>query len=342
MLAGETSPLLNGGEEPTQSQRQSLMDIIANDEQYLVHLIEDESEKDKNFSTAARIIRDVILGNPCVGRNWSYNPWDSNKKGTSRKLNEAFYFAQRILSNRYFMGFIKLSHTMLIILSFIEQPFWCQKHDEQTSCDEILQSHGPPAFLTGYEEDEIIANDMKSDTLDVSYYPTWNMAILDPMQSYAIEFFCIISLIGYVVLLIMRDGSSLKMFFDTSTVLRIMLVSALSIMVVDLTLIRPFLQNFMGAFNGQIIPLFLRIVIHSTFSPSVVSEIKRTTYLIPHLMNIIFVLFVLILIYAWIGNIMFFGTEEGTLSFTAMCEISDKSRLIYLPYLLNILLLFFS
>lgn len=287
-------------------------------------LIEHESEKDKNLATAARMVRNVIMGDPHVGQNWSYSPYD---KEVSARSKEIFYFAQGLLSNRFFTGFVTLAHSMLVILSFIEQPFWCQKNgreDDERTCDDILHSHGSPAFLTGYEDDMA--------TVDVAYYPTWNIAILSPIESYAIEFVCIMVLVFYLALLIMRDGSSLKTFLETSTTLRIVLISALSFMALDVVFIRPF-QYSIGAVNSHFlvlsrtVPLFLRIVIHSTFSPSVISEIRRIVHLIPYLMNIMVVLFVLILIYAWIGNIIFYGTEEGEYFFVVIWLIVS-SRII--------------
>lgn len=237
-------------------------------------LVEDQVEKNENFSKAALLIRNAIIGDPHVGRNWSFNPYNHGKHPIR---NMAHHIAQFFLTSRLFASFIHVTHSMLVILSFIEQPFWCilkSKNDDERSCVEILESHGSPAFLTGSEEGNV----------DVSYYPSWNIAVLSPFQSATIESSCVLILIFYVILLVMRDGLSLRMFFDKSTklkVLRIAFVSGLFLMSMELVLFRPnqFLTGkYSLRFNHWVraLPLFLRMVVHVTFSPSIIREIKRT------------------------------------------------------------------
>lgn len=111
---------------------------------------------------------------PCTG---SYDPY-ANPEAELRNL--IAIICRRVAAHKPVVRFQHAAMWMLVILTFIEPPIWCQSWDptSEQSCTNLLNLQGVAA---GEEE--------TSDP--VQYYPNSKSMLLTTYQSHIVEWVCL-------------------------------------------------------------------------------------------------------------------------------------------------------
>lgn len=135
-----------------------------------------EALKCEGVGAAAFLIRDAVLGedNTLTG---FYDPYD-NPDYEIR--NVVSVVCRRLVSYPPLMRVETAFVWLLIFLTFIEPPVWCQDGHLEGSCESLLSMQGIPA---GQEEDP--------DAVSVLYYPNSKSMLLTLNQSRVVEWVCL-------------------------------------------------------------------------------------------------------------------------------------------------------
>jgi len=282
---------------------------------YLEHFTKSERdhaiELHPGIGDAAFLIRDAVVGeteNPSEG---AYNPYSNPDL---RMRNTISIVCSRICSRRSVRKFIILVVWAGVLLSFVEPPAWCfdipglEITEEDTKkvghCWDVMSLTGPPA------------DDPHSDE-SVQYYPNSIFFLLTRPQTAAIESVCLVIMIVYFLLLICRDGcyptvflrpgrARLPRIFGTGSVAALCIGLAISV-------VRD------GYYSRVLAPLF-RIFLLVSLSVDSRRELRTIITLMPEVMTIVFLLFIFIAFYAWMGVVGFYGTPEAKQHFPNLID----------------------
>ena len=290
----ETTALLSQ-QESSQSQQSRYQEKEAQRTKALEHV---------GVGRAAFLIRDAVLGlveNPADG---AYDPYDHPE---SPRLNTISTHCRRLCSSRSFRHFINGVVWILVLLTFVEPPTWCNYMVlegellgvdyflDKGRCPEFMTKQGPPAGGSSAEP-------------DVFYYPNTSTIWLTVRESHAVEFACLLCLWLYVWLRIGRDGLSLRRYFRPSApqMVRILEFTAMIFLTIGLVYDTATTMD-----HERVFAPYLRIILLITLHRDVMRELKTLVSMMPEVANILFLLFLFIAFYAWIGVVAFYGSDEG-------------------------------
>lgn len=272
-------------------------------------LTRDSSSRDRalykdGVGQAAFLIRDAVLGfnieNPSQG---SYDPY-TVKTADYKLRNAVSIFCHRVCSYRYIVQLFHFICWLLLFLTFLEVPAWCEDGDGEedngavSNCKALLTARGIPAGNNQTDK-------------EVEYYPNSFSVFLTSRETKWIEGTCV-ALIGLFVLLrVGRDGMRLSTYLrkGTSQINRIVQLVCLSSLV--LGLVTHFTLHHPYARLG---------IVMSLNQADYQRDMGTLFRLLPIVGRILLLLGLIILFYAWFGTVMFLGTEEGESAFPSLIE----------------------
>lgn len=184
---------------------------------------------------------------------------------------------------------------MLVALTFIEPPVWCQKWDptEEGSCRNLLNLNGVGAGM--------------EDTADpVQLYPNTRSMFLSTPQSIIVESVCLGLLGIFLLLRFGRDGMEFSCYFraGTARVLRIIQTSSYFLLLI-------------GMITHRLYQPYVRGILLATYLPTVQRDVKVLIQMLPEVSNVLIILFVFITFYAWVSYF-----------FVATCVLNQKRQFL--------------
>lgn len=276
---------------------------------------------------AAYLIRDAVLGSdrvedPAAGAYDPSRALDSSPSSPSRTvvvIDAVAVACRRWCRSGTLRRVLHAAVGMLVALTFLEPPHWCRHHRvvddddgaEHFGCAAVWGATGVPAGA---------ATDGGEGTGSVEYYPnTGSNTWLTVAQSHTIEAVC-----GAVVALVLllrvgRDGLSLPRYLRRSPVRRNRLIQLFCVAALPTGLL---LERWSPAPDNKytLYHAYLRLLLLYSFLGASQREIEVLHGILPEVFNILLLLFVITLFYAWFGVVMFVGTAEGALLFPNLVE----------------------
>ena len=166
-------------EDPTPSTRMSLLrssSSLSDVFQALTKSERVEALKKVGVGGAAFLIRDAVLGDANASAG-SYDPY-AHPQYVFRNL--VAIICRRLINLQPFLRVQLAAAWMLVVLTFIEPPVWCQKWDQsdEESCDHLLTKTG-------------IALGADESSEPVLYYPNSKSMLLTTHQSFIVECICL-------------------------------------------------------------------------------------------------------------------------------------------------------
>jgi hypothetical protein len=253
---------------------------------------------------AAFQVRDAVMGyeaeNPAEG---AYDPY-VNHSSEFLFRNAVSVICHRLCSYRPLIQIFQGTCWFLALLTFIEPPPWCQSGgvtDENNGrvhdCQALLSARGAPA-------------DNSTDT-HVEYYPNSQSLLVTKSESHRIEALCMALICSYLILRVGRDGMSLSRYLRQGPSRWNRVVQLLSLFLLTVGL----------ATGHTMHHAYVRLALVMTLNNfGTQREIRALIGMIPDVSQILVLLALLILFYAWFGTVMFLGTEEGNLHFPSLVE----------------------
>lgn len=259
------------------------------------------------IGAAAFLVRDAVLlevENPAEG---AYDPYSD----PSQKIrNDISTVCRRLCAYRPLLGSMHAISWGLVLLTFFEPPHWCRLEDDDADaigCADLFQLQGAPA-----------GSDLSSDDIDF-LYPSWGATLITSSASNTIESVGVALLSFFILMRIGRDGMSMKRYMRPSHVQRSRLVQLLVLV-----------SLVVGLLSGQTIHHpYARLAFLLSLSAATQQKLKVLVNLLPDIFNILAILFVLMIFYAWFGTVMFVGSDEGSMhfsSFIGKCEPTSQPR----------------
>ena len=256
---------------------------------------------------AAFLIRDAVMGTTESSSLGAYDPY---RHPNNYWLNTWSIVCRRLSSSRSVRRFKSAILCVLVLLGIVEPPNWCRSliragenvsrsdYLETGRCYELMTARGPPAG----DGDE-----------DVDYYPNTSTMFLTATQSNIIESICLVFLWIFILSRIGRDGMSLPRFFRPGPMcsVRCIEISALALLTSELILE---MTNTIG-WHRFFTP-YIRILLLILADRNCMREFKTLFNMMPEVGSILFLLFLFIAFYAWIGVVIFYGSDEGTHMFS--------------------------
>ena len=266
------------------------------------------SERDravqKGVTQAAFLIRDAILGeseNPAQG---TYDPYLHPENRFRNLLSLIF---RQIISTRILRQMLYVAAWMLGILTFIEPPRWCSdgfQGDPNMNCHVLFKMMGSPAT----SDNATISADEENY---VEYYPNAHSLFLYQHQSKIIESICISYVTFMTICRIGRDGFSMTRYLrkgPAQTIRSLQLVSIVSIIF------------GLCCTQQSVLQPFARLLLLSTLTTSVQQEAKTLIKVLPEVMNILVILFIYMVFWAFLGTVLFYDTVEAESGFSSLIE----------------------
>lgn len=286
----------------------------------LTHSARDEALQREGVGRAAFLIRDAVIGedaeNPAEG---AYDPYEYQSSEFELR-NTISIVCHRICSYRPVLRFFRATCWILVLLSFIEPPSWCEipgrddssSEDSLATCSVLLNSYGIPAGSNGTSE-------------HVQYYPSTRANRISKSQSLQVETVCVIIILLVLLLRIGRDGMSLTRFFrkGPSRLVRVTQLGSLLMLITGLVV---------GQTRHHVYARLLIALSLNDFGTH--REIRSLIRVLPGVIRILVFLALLILFYAWFGTVMFLGTDEGEEHFSSLVE-GMVSNIVGIPPPLN-------
>ena len=305
--------------------KMKLIALLSDRERALTH---------KGVGAAAFLIQEAVLGrmeNPaygkwrknnvarwkwqdrmCLSRSYclsiastgSYDPY-TNRESVYR--NALSIICRRVCSSKPLLQLLNAVAWMLLMLSFLEPPVWCRGDDYPHSdkyhgCVEFLEAEGYPATLDNSTDWSI-----EYRTL---LYPNTRTMILSMRQSKIVEAICIGVISCILLLRLIRDGCSIEIYLRSgpsrwNRIIQLVSIAALLLGIFTKT------HTFQGYF---------RLALLLSFLTKVQRHLRVLVKMLPGVFNVLLLLGVFILFYAWFGCVMFVGTPEGEMHFSDLIE----------------------
>lgn len=283
---------------PTPSERQLLRSSssISYVFQKFTRSEREEALKCEGVGAAAFLIRDAVLGedNTLTG---FYDPYEHPERELRNLISVV---CRRLVSSELLLKVEYFFIWMLIILTFVEPPIWCQNGDPsgEMSCEALLSLQG------------IAAGEENPSADVVLYYPNSKSMLLTYAQSCLVEWLCLLVIGLFMLFRLGRDGMLFRYYFrpgTTGTVHSIQVICYILMVLGLSTSYRTYQQYFRGIFLA-------------TSLPTVVRDVKVLVQMLPEVFNALALLAVFITFYAWFGCVMFVGTPEGDTFFPNIVE----------------------
>ena len=218
----------------------------------------------------------------------------------------------RICSSRPVLQIINGTAWVLLLLSFIEPPSWCHhSHYSHAShiqgCEAFLSVKGAPATTDNvtYPGDKV-----GNSTEEVQYYPNSHSMILTSHQSCLVEAIGLGVIVAVILVRLGRDGMDIGTYLrpGPSQMNRIAQIACIVGMVASLYRdYRLFLP-------------YLRLGLLSSFLRGTKQNIKVLFQMLPEVWNVLALLGLFMIFYAWFGCVMFVGTSLGQMHFSSFIE----------------------
>jgi hypothetical protein len=265
---------------------------------------------------AAFLIRGAVLGqveNPAEG---AYDPYD--------KPNEAFknttaVVCGRACANRWLVRVLTATAWILVLTSFVEPPHWCcdkgtdaqQSATQYEGCLAYFAAEGIPAVSNTTLE--VNGNNDNRDYVSattVQYYPNSSSVLLTGTQSNYVEAACVAIIGIFLLLRYGRDGLSIARYLRPGSS-RWPRITQLICMV--------FLVGGLIANYKPHHPL-IRLILLASVLPATQRDLHVLVNMIPKVLDVLALLFVLMVFYAWFGAVIFVDTAQGADSFSSFLE----------------------
>lgn len=293
----ETSRLLSSGSHDSANGN-----IKKKDYQGWTKSLREHADNHKEIAMASILLRDVIThgGSESTAKKAkSYSGKDSLDEEASLAFSKMSQVSRMMLSMRGLWVLTLSAVYILVALSFIEHPRWCQHLYGEDDCLNLFAMRG----------------EVGNDEGTVSYYPNFGMLFLNPKQSWNVEWACLIVLLFHTLLLVGRDGSFGKFFEKESGVRMIRVLQFGSEICLGLGMI---LHSAFGWSRPLV--LFLRLLIFISFSKDIQREIIVVIKIVSDISSSMFILLVVIAFYGWFGVTAFNNTPEGFSQFPNLIE----------------------
>jgi len=266
---------------------------------------------------AAFLIRDAVLGeveNPAEG---AYDPYSLEEQQESRKwYSTVSLTCNRFCSSRLVLQLHYVVGWTLVALTFVEPPHWCRSShwydfgddDSANGCQAALTAVGVPAAAEDSGSGASATAD--DDAAYEQFFPNSKSMLVTTGQAHVIDACCVALLLLSTLVRIGRDGFRLRVYFRkgsararriTSFVCLVLMVAGLA---TRITIHHP----------------YTRLLILWTMMTSARRDIQVVMGVLPETFNVLALLGVFLLFYAWFGTIMFVGTEEGKQHFSSLVE----------------------
>ena len=263
-----------------------------------------------NVGKAAFLIRDAVLynvENPAQGDY--YDPYNDNNT-TPNHNNENRHFQQtlsilcrKICSYRFNRRFVLLLAWIMVGLTLLEPPAWCG-----TNCPTLLNSKGPPIHND---------NNNNDDNLTVSYYPNvvaTTQMMITLKTSLRIESICVGVVLFWTLLKIGRDGCSFQRYLRAGPTRILRSIQLLCLLTMSISLL------LLPTATVQYYHPYTRILLLATFLPQLRQIGMVLWKMVPNTFNILILVFVFMLFYAWFATVIFVDTVEGHEHFPSLVE----------------------
>lgn len=302
----ETSTLLKKElKVPTSVKRQLLR---ASSQLHSFHSLVDREDarltalEHPGVGKAAFLIRDAVLGTTESSCDGAYDPYQHPE---CPRINAFAILCRHICSSRAFRHFKYVVLCVLVLLSFIEPPMWCRylvssnqitndNNDHETwTCQEYMSARGPPA---GGGEEEF------------DYYPNTSTTFLTVQQSNFVELGCLLCLWIFIGLRIGRDGLSLQRYLRPGPA---RLVHRTEFATLSFLTIGLMYDIFTVEERKRILAPYFRIILFIAADRDCIREFYTLLHMLPEVANVLFLLFLFVSIYAWVGVVAFYGSDEG-------------------------------
>lgn len=301
-------------------------------EQYYLNF-STNSERDialskEGVGAAAFLIRDACCGDPLTVENPAEGTYDPYQYPEAKLRNTVSVLCRRLCAYRPLVHLLHGTAWLLVVLTFLEPPHWCRDNNDNsiTNTDNSTNSNGKNSdsaqdangggcarllTMTGLPADKIFTLPGDNDSLDdVQLYPNSNSMFLTVSQSRSIEWMCLAIILIFILLRIGRDGMSITRFLrpGTSRHNRVAQLVCLIVMAIGLWTRRTHYQAY------------FRLALLVSYSTAAQRDIQVVVRMFPKVVNILTLLFVFTLFYAWFGTVMFVGTPEGRQIFSSFVE----------------------
>ena len=203
---GDSSSIARGHQYETLSDR-FLSRLSSRERTHALHTL--------GVGPAAHLIRDAVLGEKST-EEW-FDPYQNPHQPLRNILS---LLCSRLIAHRWMNRLLRATAWILVLLSFIEPPSWCQNSDlpivHNTASTDATTIHHDQEFGTcGIL---LHARGTAVDgTENVQLYPNSSSMWVTPPQAHRIEAWCLAILLFFLVLQFGKDGMEWKHFFHAGS-----------------------------------------------------------------------------------------------------------------------------
>jgi Ion transport protein len=322
---GESSPLLcasaqfSGGDRtktPSSSGRQSAEDQHGGGHPILEYpsaldnqgedeaVLDQTAKSEDDLRDAACLVRDAVLGDsadddPSEGSYCAPSAKDDTPLSIRDRIAA---ICRRILVLPPLVNLPLLVGAILICLTFLEPPQWCRSLPG--GCHTLLDRKGVPFGSSSMDEDKA------NRDVWVQYYPNTRSVLLTIDDSRALELICLVALLLWIAIRVGRDGSDLSVYLRPGPARsnRVLQLMCMALLLVGL-LVQSAPQQ-----------PYVRAVLVVTLLPNVQRDLRVLWHMLPQTGNILSLLLILVVFYAFLGTIAFVDTQEGRMHFPSLVE----------------------
>jgi two pore calcium channel protein len=274
---------------------------------HLTHSERDRVAQEKGIGAAAFLVRDAVLGqveNPAEG---AYDPY-ANPEEPWR--NTVAIVCGRLCAYRPLLSLLYSVAWMMVTLTFLEPPHWCRTLYGTDSDDDGggLSTSSSPGCHALFAMEGTPAD--KSSLDPVQLYPNSKSTVLTIATATIAESICVAIVAIFLLMRIGRDGFSLKRYLRPGTAQISRVVQLLCVIFLVIGLLTGVTMHHP----------YVRLAILLSLSPAAQRDIGVLVKMLPEVMNILLILGVFMVFYAWFGTVMFVGTEEGSMHFSSLIE----------------------
>jgi Ion transport protein len=304
-ISCETTVLLNNTSEKSTSRRITTWKPwlwIPHQEWSLTD--SDEFENSSATMQAAFLIHDAVVGTDESLKFSRTDICDARPRlESSIRITDMDNVCRQLYSFAIFRTLRNVLLHILVLLTFLEQPIWCryapksigtpEPWDPKGYCHQTMDSRGIPAG--------------GGDTI-VDYYPNTSTILLTVIESQFIEFICLLGLWMYFVIYLRRDRWSFIRFLLSS---RQPTVRMLEFVVLNVSTLALVFDAFTQMrWQRNFLP-YCRIILYVISYRDCLREFQSLCNMLPEVVNSLFLLFLFMAFYSWIGVVCFYGSEEG-------------------------------
>eukprot|EP00804_Cyclotella_cryptica_P018435 CCRYP_004287-RA/>CCRYP_004287-RA protein AED:0.30 eAED:0.30 QI:121/1/1/1/1/1/5/1507/811 len=249
--------------------------------------------REAGVGQAAHLCRDAVFGYQDAPYDGSYDPY-SERHQHQRIRNEISVVCGRMVV--LLRGVALAANWTLFFLTIVEPPYWCREGDHKYygDCKEMFDLRGTTA----------------DGEQDRQLYPNSGSLMLTMSQSTWIELCCVGFNFFYILLKFADDGFIPRLFFYPGYK---RLVHLSQIILIACITAGNMVQN--SVFNP-----FFRMLLLGTYLRRFQREFGTFVKMIPRILNILAILAVITIFYAWFGVVMFYDSPQGHIAFPSLLE----------------------